>query len=217
MAENEAPISETEVASLVGRWIARFGFVLATVNVKVDATLLAPSGLSYSTPVTYTTGSAISANNPTVGGGPVASYSVLPALPAGLSLNTTSGAITGTPTTVTAAADYAVTATNGTGSTGATVNITVNLGAPTNLSYDNDPGIGYVSGGSFTSMNPTSSGGAVASYSITPALPAGISLNLTTGVISGSPTAQSSQTTYTVTATNATGNTNTTVTITVLQ
>lgn len=193
------------------------GSVQAVVNIKVDASLQAPSGLSYSTPVTYTTGTAITANVPSVSGGAVTTWSVSPALPSGLTLNATTGTISGVPTTVTSAATYTVTAANATGSTQAAVSITITLGAPTNLVYDNNPALGYVLGGTFPTMTPSSQGGAVASYSVSPALPAGISLNTSTGVISGSPTATSSQTTYTVTATNATGSTTGNVTITVLQ
>ena len=60
-------------------------------------------------------------------------------------------------------------------------------------------------------------GGAVASYSISPALPSGITINASTGVISGTPTATSSQTSYTVTASNSAGSTTATVTVTILQ
>ncbi len=193
------------------------GNVTALVNVRVDAALTAPSGLSYTTPVTYVTGAAITANQPTVGGGAVSSWSVSPTLPAGLSLDPATGVISGTPTAVTATATYTVTAANAAGSTQATLSVTVDLGPPAGLSYDNDPAIGYVIGGTFPTMSPSSTGGAVASYSITPALPAGLTLHTTTGVISGAPTTTSAQTTYTVTATNAAGSTTATVTITVLQ
>jgi len=56
------------------------------VSIRVND--VAPSGLTYSTsPAVYTKGSAITANTPTLGGGgPVVSYAVAPALPAGLSL-----------------------------------------------------------------------------------------------------------------------------------
>ena len=124
--------------------------------------------------------------------------------------------ISGTPTAITSTATYTVTATNAAGNTTANVSITVNLGAPTNLGYSNNPNIGYVTGGAFASMQPSASGGAIASYAITPALPAGVSLNTTTGVISGAPTTTSGQTNYTVTATNTAGSTTATVTITVL-
>ncbi len=187
----------------------------STISITVQATLTAPSGLSYATPVSYGTGSAITANSPTVGGGPVTSYSVSPALPTGLALDTTTGVISGTPTTITSASNYTVTATNGVGFTTATVNIAIVLGAPSGLSYSNTPGIGYVTPASFTTMQPTVSGGAVASYSITPALPAGITLNTTSGNISGTPTATSGYTGYTVTATNAAGSTTATIYIVV--
>jgi len=48
-------------------------------------------------------------------------------------------------------------------------------------------------------------------YSISPALPAGLSFNTTTGVISGTPTAVSPTTTYTIKAANATGLSETTI------
>jgi cysteine-rich repeat protein len=61
--------------------------------------------------------------------GAVVSYSVSPALPAGLSLNTTNGTITGTPTIATATSTYTVTATNLGGST--TFDIVLAVVAPT--------------------------------------------------------------------------------------
>src|SRR3954467_10073749 len=80
----------------------------------------APTGLSYSTnPASYAQYSAITPNTPSVITGPVVSYSILPALPPGLTLNTTTGVITGTPTADTSMTAYTVTATNASGSTGA--------------------------------------------------------------------------------------------------
>jgi len=52
-------------------------------------------------------------------------------------------------------------------------------------------------------------------YSISPALPAGLVLNGTTGTISGTPTVTAPTTTYTITAHNAAGNATTTVTFAV--
>ncbi len=75
----------------------------------------APSCLSYSSPVIYNQGTTILDNSPSVNG-TVDSYSVIPALPLGLSINTSSGVISGTPTTVTAEAVYTVTAVNAVGS-----------------------------------------------------------------------------------------------------
>ena len=53
-------------------------------------------------------------------------------------------------------------------------------------------------------------------YSISPALPAGLSLNFTSGEISGTPTAVSTNTTYTITARNTGGAGTTTITIEVV-
>src|ERR1019366_5496243 len=75
-----------------------------------------PAGLSYTTgTVVYTVGTPITANSPTSTGGAVTSYSVSPKLPAGLSLDDSTGIISGTPTAVTATAGYTVTASNATG------------------------------------------------------------------------------------------------------
>jgi hypothetical protein len=55
----------------------------------------------------------------------VDSYAITPALPSGLTLNTSTGVISGTPTTATASATYTITATNTFGSTTASVVIRI--------------------------------------------------------------------------------------------
>lgn len=85
----------------------------------------APSGLSYTTPNTYKVGTPITALTPTVSG-TVTSYSVSPVLPAGLSLNSSTGIISGIPATVTSQSSYTVTAANNKGSTSFALVITVN-------------------------------------------------------------------------------------------
>jgi hypothetical protein len=187
------------------------GSTQATVNITVVSGLTPPSNLSYTTPVSYPTGYAITPNNPTVTG-VVSTWAISPALPAGLSFNTSSGVISGTPTSVTSAANHTVTASNAAGSTQATVNITVTLGAPTNLSYSPSTIIGYV-GTPIGPATPSNSGGAISSYSVSPALPPNLSLNTSTGEISGTPNATQGSTNYTVTGSNATGSTQATVTI----
>jgi hypothetical protein len=82
--------------------------------------------LSYSSPQTYTVGTAITTLSPTVTG-TVASYGVSPALPGGLTLDPASGAISGTPTAPKASAAYTVTATNAGGSTTAALTLAVVL------------------------------------------------------------------------------------------
>ncbi|MFL0163403.1 putative Ig domain-containing protein, partial [Aquirufa salirivi] len=183
-----------------------------TAVVRITVNTAAPSGLSYTTPHVYTVGSAITALSPTVTGG-VNSYSIAPALPTGLSINTTTGVISGTPTVTSAATNYTVTATNGFGSTTSNqINITVNAAAPSALSYTT-PNV-YTVGSTITSLSPTVTG-TVTSYSISTPLPTGLLFNTTTGVISGNPSVTSPATDYTVTATNGTGSTTAVVRITV--
>jgi hypothetical protein len=58
-------------------------------------------------------------------GGAIASYSVSPALPSALSMNTSTGSITGTPADPQVATNYTVTATNAAGSCTRVIELTV--------------------------------------------------------------------------------------------
>lgn len=176
---------------------------MTTVALSIAIVDSGPSNLVYPTnPATYTKNVAIAANTPTWSGGSVA-FSVAPALPAGLALNPTTGAITGTPTALAPAATYVVTATNGT-STSVNLVITVIDAAPTNLVYATNPAT-YTKNLAIAPNAPSSSGGAVVSYAMSPTLPSGLSLSPTTGVISGTPLVESSTTIYTIVATNTGG------------
>jgi putative Ig domain-containing protein len=89
----------------------------------------APANLSYSArSASYTVGTAIGPNTPSSSGGAVTSYTVQPALPAGLILNGTTGVISGTPTAVTVIANYVVTAANSGGTATTTITISVRRG-----------------------------------------------------------------------------------------
>jgi hypothetical protein len=91
---------------------------------------IAPSSLSYTpSSISGTVEVAISSLTPTVTG-TVDTYSVSPALPSGLSINASSGVISGTPTTIAASASYTVTASNSGGSTTAAVTVEVVKGTP---------------------------------------------------------------------------------------
>ncbi|MEK0412630.1 MAG: hypothetical protein RL070_118 [Bacteroidota bacterium] len=158
---------------------------------------------------------AITEVQPTVTGVAATSYAITPALPTGLTFNTTNGSISGTPSVNSTSRTYTVTATAASGCVGTTT-FTLDVFsavAPSALSYA--PASQTVrQGAAITNMVPTASGGSVASYSISPALPAGLSFNTTTGIISGTLTAQQTGTvTYTITATNSGGSTTATVTL----
>ena len=75
---------------------------------------------------------------------------------------------------------------------------------PSALTYSSNSAT-YIAGTAINSNTPTSSGGTVVSYAVSPALPAGLTLSLTTGVISGTPTTVTPTASYTVTATNTDG------------
>ena len=116
-------------------------------------------------------------------------------LPAGLSVSTTTGLISGTPT---AAGTSTVTlgATNAGGTGNATLTLTIAGPAPVITSATSASGtVGSAFSYQITATNsPTS-------YSAT-GLPAGLSVNTTTGLISGTPTAAGTST-VTLGATNA--------------
>jgi uncharacterized repeat protein (TIGR01451 family) len=186
-----------------------------TTTVTITVNDVPPAGLTYNTSMpNYTVGVAALPNTPSNTGGTVTSFSVAPQLPAGLSLSTSTGIISGTPTSASAAANYTVTASNTGGSTTATLLVTVNEFAPTGLSYPMSSVI-CTKGSALTAMKPTNTGGAIATYIVSPALPGGLILSPSTGAISGTPTVISATTSYTVTASNPYGFTTTTVTITV--
>ncbi|MCB1157295.1 MAG: putative Ig domain-containing protein, partial [Leptospiraceae bacterium] len=164
-----------------------------------------PYSLSYSkSAYIFTKGISIAALSPSISG-TVISYSVSPALPSGLSINQTTGVISGTPTAVSGTTTYLVVATNSAGSTSISLNLSIVEGAPTTLSYSSSS-YTYTRGVTIASLSPTVTG-TVSSYSVSPALPQGLSLNVSTGVISGTPELASASNTYTVTAANPSGST----------
>lgn len=184
----------------------------SSTTLDITVTIPPPTNLRYTNPPTYFTGTAISPLTPTVTGF-VASYSIDKALPTGLNFNTSTGEISGTPTQAIPRTIFTITATNVAGSSSYSLPITVLIPAPSGLSYAT-PQV-YEEGIDITPLDPNVTG-AVASYSVSPSLPAGLILDTSTGRIFGTPTLAKPTATYVVTATNSTGSTSTNVVITVL-
>ncbi len=151
-------------------------------------------------PATYVVGVAIEANVPTTGNGTVTGFTVTPALPAGLSMDPTTGQITGTPTAASLATDYTVTATFTGGKTDAeVVNIVVR-----------NPYFDYtLSKYTFRATVAVDDvvanvyGESPVSFAVSPALPDGLALDSGTGTISGTGTAYTPPQDYAVVATYA--------------
>lgn len=134
------------------------------------------------------------------------SYSIASSsLPTGLNFNTSTGAISGTGTETFQTRAPVFRATNVTGSTDTpALSIVVNPPAPV---FSDSTVLGTASIGSPYSDQVVASD--AASYSVfSGTLPAGLSLNTSTGVISGTPTT-AGDSTFVIRATNVTGNTNT--------
>ncbi len=156
-------------------------------------------------PAVYIDNVEIKPNYPTVTtlptDGPVKSFAIQPALPAGLVFAATSGIISGTPTVLSPKTNYTVTVTFQNNAT-ATAVLSLEVRSPyitfgalvvkRTLKVNQDLGAGIV---------PYSYGAtASTTYSIAPPLPAGLSLDTSTGTVSGAATEYSPLTTYTVTA-----------------
>ena len=151
---------------------------------------------------------------PTSTGGPVTEYSITPALPSGMSLSSSSGALSGSPSVVSPLTNHVVTARNAGGSTSTTLSTTVNDVPPASLTYATNPAT-YHAGIPIAVNVPLSSGGAVVSYT-SGGLPPGLSLDSGTGSISGTPSQLGAAADFTVRATNTGGWTEGVLKITVI-
>jgi putative Ig domain-containing protein len=130
-------------------------------------------------------------------------YMVDPALPPGLSLNGLTGVISGTPTRASEAAIFTITATYRGGHNTFSLALSVTE-PPSHLSYAN-PVEGTV-GAALTPLTPRIAG-TVEHYSVSPALPAGVVLDSTSGLITGTPSVARTLAPYTITASSQAGNT----------
>lgn len=164
----------------------------------------------------YTVGSTTSILSPVNTGGVAVSFSIDKTLPNGLSFNTTNGQISGTPSVISPATVYTVTATNSSGSGKATVTITVNSNPiqPPNISYPSNT-ITATYGITIPPQAPKNTGSA-GGYSVSPGLPFGWNIDPNTGIITALPGSVHTTSQFVVTASNGSGSSRDTLTITVV-
>lgn len=133
-------------------------------------------------------------------------WSISPTLPAGVTLDPATGAISGTPAHASAEEPYTVTATD---PLGASASATFNITVANTVSVTSVPDQTWTHGTSITPVSPSAADSdtsvTVFTWSVSPTLPSGVTLDPATGQITGTPAAAAVQSRFTVTATDATG------------
>jgi hypothetical protein len=129
-------------------------------------------------------------------------------LPPGLALNGTTGAITGTPTSVVNAAGIIVRATDAAGATANLAAFSINvIAAAVPVTVAGTPVTSGTVGTAYAGFSASASGGTGPyTYSLhAGTLPAGLTLNASTGAVSGTPTAVVTRTGIVIRATDSLG------------
>jgi hypothetical protein len=180
-------------------------FSLSVVNAPIK---LVANTASYSL-IEYTAVTPTATVTASGGSGVYSSYSIAPALPTGLSFNTSNSQISGTPTVAINTTSYTVSVTDDVGAS-TTASFTIYIVGPSPLTtVTNASSITATVNTAITAVTPISATGGLnpLSYAVSPSLPTGLSFSTTTGKITGTPTVLSSSSTYTVTITDAASNT----------
>lgn len=180
---------------------------------SLDPTLSPPTELTYSgsSSLVLKVGQAMTEISPTfTAKSNLVLFRTSPTLPAGLSLNSLTGVISGTPLEKQENKDYVLSVVNNGGAATYLLHIQINDVAPSGLTYAQSK-YSISLGTNGTVISPSGiSGGSVDSYSINPALlPDGLFFDTATGTISGRPYTAMAEKTYTISATNSGGSTST--------
>ena len=182
-------------ALIASTFALQLGGGIASANTQVTPAAQSVSGV-VGTPISATTAYTVTG----ISGTKV--FVISPTLPAGLSINTSTGVVSGTPSAASVAANYTVTVSDG--ATSATAIITLGVSGTATLSPSTQTVTGRVGAAITVTTAFTSTGLGTRYFSIAPALPAGLVFSSSTGVLSGSATAAKEATTYVVTAADGT-------------
>ena len=179
-------------SGITSRFIAFIGvgMLMSACGIQTDIRGKDLNSLSVTLPEVYSArvGNPFLSAAPTVTRGTLVSCAISPALPTGLTLNSTTCVISGTPTSDHARSTYTITTSSATTSKTASVLLEVLAGVP-NIAYSAASYTFTLNQAGATSTVPTNSGGAITSCSITAGtLPTGLSINSSTCEISGTPT-----------------------------
>jgi len=188
-ANNSIGAGNASVASVAQRTEAVDGPLTATVS-NANRSLAAGLAVTPFRPITAS------------GGAGPRTYSISPTLPTGLTYNTSTGAITGTPIGVSSAETYTVSVN--TSSSTSSANFTLGVHAALSATAGTIP-TGIYKDVAVTPFTPIffSGGLAPVSFAISPTLPAGLTFETSTGTVRGTATGTTALTSYTVTATDA--------------
>jgi hypothetical protein len=168
-------------------------------------TLASPAFTLSSSSQSVIVNTAITTVTNTSTGGAISSYAISPAAPAGLTFSTSTGQLSGTPTSTQSATNYTITATNAAGSATRTFTLTVTVGTPAfSLSSSSETRVVTTA---ITGYTITSTGAPITSYSVVGTLPTGLSFDTSTGRTTGTPTETRTATTYTIIGASASGET----------
>jgi len=175
------------------------------IQIEVKAIVVPPSSLRYPVnSVQFPVARPIPPIVPTLVGGQVTHCTVSPHLPPSLRLDPRTGVIAGVPVMVVPLASFTVSCGNRAGNVNSTIGIGVTpvVQPPTSLAYAD---MVYSVDQAIPENRPQATGGAVAAYTVTPPLPDGLSLDVRTGWITGTPRRAQSETSYVITGSNSAG------------
>jgi hypothetical protein len=190
----------------------------AAVVVSCAPIVQTPPTIEYTdTTLTFTEGVAVNICPATLTGSPTIVVTVSPSLPPNLVLNPSTGCITGIPSGTSSPTNYTFTATNSAGTD--TDNFTIEISAPVipvppTIEYT-DTTLTFTQGTAVNICPATLTGDPTIVVTVSPSLPAGLSLDPATGCITGTPTGSSVATNYTFTATNSVGTDTDSINVTV--